>query len=65
MGVVAPRIIILSLLISTKALSVHAQHQTKLNEYWDSMGNYQGIYDAYTGGYAENQGQAGMIMPGN
>ena len=44
---------------------IDSQHQTMMNGYWDSMGNYQSAYDGYTGGYAENQGQAGMIMLGN
>ena len=42
-----------------------SQHQTMMNGYWDSMGNYQGAYNDFTGGYAENQAQAGMIMLGN
>jgi hypothetical protein len=44
---------------------IDQQHQTMMNGYWDSMGNYQGAYNDYTGGYAENQAQAGMIMLGN
>ena len=36
-----------------------------LNGYWDSMGKYQGAWDDYTGGYVENQAQAGMIMQGS
>lgn len=44
---------------------IDAQHQTMMNGYWDSMGNYQGAYNDYTDGYVYNQDQAGQIMLGN
>lgn len=44
---------------------IDTQHQTMMNGYWDSMGNYQNAYNVYGDRYAQNQGMAGQIMLGN